>query len=274
VQLPAALRAGAIVLWRTWVEDLPEEAEAITTLALADLIAAAAELRGECEWLVLLDEFGSVMEGNAAQRALGVLGRARSAGGQAIVVTQSAADVPTATGNEAMLESLADNFSAFVVHRQTSAQSREWVAKLMGTRELWQSTDRTGGRGRYAEGSGSRRRIREFRVRPDELKELGVGEAWVWAPGGPDPEQVKVAIPPPLIKRSAADNDLVYRDAGPGQLPGIGEEPAEDQSGHSNVIPMELAAHQGESDSPDAGAEPLDGAAPRRKLGRWDDERL
>ena len=110
------------------------------------MIASAAEVREETEWLVLLDEFGSVMEGNAARRALGILGRARSAGGQAIVVTQSAADVPTATANEALLESLADNFSGFVVHRQTSAESREWVAKLMGTRELWQSTDRTGGR--------------------------------------------------------------------------------------------------------------------------------
>ena len=106
VQLPRAMRAGAIVLWRTWVEDLPDEAEAITALALADIVAAAAELRGETEWMVVLDEFGSVMEGNASRGALGVLGRARSSGGQAIVVTQSAADIPTATGMESLRESL------------------------------------------------------------------------------------------------------------------------------------------------------------------------
>lgn len=219
VQLPAAMRAGAIVLWRTWVEDLPDEAEAITTLALADIIAAAGELQRETEWLVLLDEFGSVMEGNAARRALGLLGRARSAGGQAIVVTQSAADVPTATGNEALLESLADNFSGFVVHRQTSAESREWVAKVMGTRELWQSTDRTGGAGRYAEGTGSRRRVREFLVRPDELKDLGVGQAYVWAPAGPVPELIDVAIPPKLAERGPGSKEPAYAEAGPTVLP-------------------------------------------------------
>ena len=219
VQLPRALRAGAIVLWRTWVEDLPDEAEAITALALADIVAAAKELRGATEWLVLLDEFGSVMEGNASRGALGVLGRARSSGGQAIVVTQSAADIPTATGEESLRESLTDNFSAFVVHRQTSAESREWVSKLLGTRELWQSTDRTGGAGRYAEGAGSRRRVREFLVRPDQLKNLGVGEACVWTAAGPPPELVEVAIPPPLVARPAASKEPAYGDAGPTELP-------------------------------------------------------
>jgi hypothetical protein len=219
VQLPAAMRAGAIVLWRTWVEDLPDEAEAITTLALADMIASATEVREETEWLVLLDEFGSVMAGNAARRALGILGRARSSGGQAIVVTQSAADVPSATSNEALLEALADNFSAFVVHRQTSNESRGWVGNLMGTRELWRSTDRTLAGGRFAEGTGSRRRAREFLVRPDDLRELDVGEAYVWTPGGPIPERVRVAIAPRLAERPEVAVESVYVDAGPSALP-------------------------------------------------------
>ena len=219
VQLPSAMRAGAIVLWRTWVEDLPDEAEAITALALADIVASAAELRGATEWMVVLDEFGSVMEGNASRAALGVLGRARSSGGQAVVVTQSAADIPTATGVESMRESLADNFSGFVVHRQTSDESRGWVAKLAGTRELWQSTDRTGGGGRYADGTGSRRRVREFLVPPDRLRNLGVGEAYVWTAAGPPPELVKVEIPPPLLERPPASKDEVYGDAGATALP-------------------------------------------------------
>ena len=271
VQLPTALRAGAIVLWRTWVEDLPEEAEAITTLALADIIAAAAELRGETEWLVLLDEFGSVMEGNAARRALGMLGRARSAGGQAIVVTQSAADVPSATGNEALRESLADNFSAFVVHRQTSAESREWVSKLMGTRELWASTDRTVGGGR-ADGTGSRRRVREFRVRPDSLKELGVGEAYVWVPNGGRPEKVDVAIPEDLPRRPAVSSDPVYRYAGPRELPPV-EEPKTSESAGAKPTPKEAAGERPPAveQAPAPDGDPIEQP---RELGRFDDDRV
>ncbi len=257
VQLPAALRAGAIVLWRTWVEDIPEEAEAITTLALADAIAAAAEIRGEgIEWLVIVDEFGSVLTGKAARRALGILGRARTAGGQAVIVTQSAADVPTATENPSMLESLSDNFGGFVIHRQTSAESREWVAKLFGTREMWQSTDRTSGGGRFAEGTGSRRRAREFVVRPDELKEVGVGQAYVWAPSGPPPALVDVAIPPRLVERPEPDNEAAYADAGPrtlGEYRGLPSRPRSRRKPTTDSAPgttAPAAADQPESERP------------------------
>jgi hypothetical protein len=129
-------------------------------------------------------------------------------------VTQSAADVPTATENDSMLESLSDNFSGFVIHRQTSAESREWVAKLCGTRALWQSTDRTGGSGLFAEGSGSRRTVHEFIVRPDALKDLSVGQAYVWTPTGPEPSLVNVAMPPRIVERPSVDNEVVYAHAG------------------------------------------------------------
>jgi hypothetical protein len=45
VTLPAAMAAGAVVLWKTHVEDIKEEAETITTLALAD-VGAALSLPG------------------------------------------------------------------------------------------------------------------------------------------------------------------------------------------------------------------------------------
>ena len=108
--------------------------------------------------------------------------------------------------------------------------SREWVAKLLGTRELWQSTDRTGGGGRYAEGTGSRRRVREFLVRPDRLKNLGVGEAYVWTAAGPPPELVEVAIPPPLVARPAASKEPAYGDAGPTELPEYKRAPVADEA--------------------------------------------
>jgi type IV secretory pathway TraG/TraD family ATPase VirD4 len=220
------------------------------------------------------------MEGNAARRALGILGRARSAGGQAIVVTQSAADVPSATGNEALRESLADNFSAFVVHRQTSAQSREWVSRLMGTREIWASTDRTVGGGR-AEGTGSRRRVREYRVRPDSLQELAVGQAYVWVPDAGYPEKVDVAIPEPLPGDRAASSEPAYSDAGPRELPETEAKPtasAESEqtevgsaaSADPNVTSIEAAPSAVERRAE------LDGDVierPRR-VGRSDDERL
>jgi hypothetical protein len=56
-------------------------------------------------------------------------------------------------------------------------ESRDWLAKLMGTTALWQATDQTSGHGLSATGLGSRRRVREFRVGSDTFAELHTGEA-------------------------------------------------------------------------------------------------
>lgn len=208
VTLPAAMAAGAVVLFKTHVEDLKEEAETITTLALADIAAAALTLPAGVEWALLVDEFGSVLQGRAGERAVALMQRARSSRGQIAVSTQSIADIASATGNDQLLASLADNFTGFVLHRQTSPESRDWLAMLLGTRELWQSTDRM--EGIRASGTGSRRRAAEFVVRPDDFKRLGTGEAVVWTTLGPDAKRVSVT-PGPRLDTGATESRSVYR---------------------------------------------------------------
>jgi dihydropteroate synthase len=181
VSVRNALRAGAVVMFRTRADTMPKEAAALTAVALADLHAAAEE--GIGEWTVLLDEFGAVIS-TAADRALAILQRGRSHHGQAVVITQSVADVEALTGANGMLDSLTDNFAAIVAHRQTSPDSRDWLARLMGTRELWQQTSQTDGHGSRHSGRGSARRVHEFRVAPDVFAHLDRGEAVIYTPEG------------------------------------------------------------------------------------------
>jgi hypothetical protein len=209
VTLPRAMAAGAVVLWRTHVEDAKEEAETITTLALADIAAAALTLPPDAQWALLVDEFGSVLQGRAGDFAVALMQRARSSHGQVGVSTQSVLDIASATGNDQLLASLADNFTGFVLHRQTSPESRDWLAMLLGTRELWQSTDRTTGGGARVDGVGTRRRAAEFVVRPDEFKLLRTGEAVVWTTLGPAPEQVRVT-PGPQLRGGPVGSEDVY----------------------------------------------------------------
>ena len=216
--LPAALAEGAVVLLRTWVDDLPDEAKAITTLFLADAAAAALTLDPGREWAALIDEFGGVLSTGAGERALALMQRARSAGGQVAVTTQSISDFAAATGNTALLDAMADNFAGGIFHRQASPESRDWLARLIGTRELWQSTERT--TFARADGTGSRRRVREFLVRPDELRTFTVGEAIIWSALGPAPEQLHVtAAALPATDAPPADTTPVYRACGPTALP-------------------------------------------------------
>jgi hypothetical protein len=179
VSIAAAIRAGAIVLWRTHVDEMPDEARAITAVALADIHASSIHADGK-PWTLMLDEFGAIVQ-TCAPQALALLQRGRTHNGQVHVITQSIADVEALTGQTGLLDSLSDNFAGFVVHRQTSPDSRDWLAKLMGTTALWQSTDQTSGHGMSSTGAGSRRRVREFRVGSDTFAELPLGEALIYS---------------------------------------------------------------------------------------------
>lgn len=179
VSIAAAIREGAIVLWRTHADEMPDESRAITAVVLADIHASAIHADGK-PWTLMLDEFGAIVQ-TCAPQALALLQRGRTHNGQVLVITQSIADVEALTGQKGLLDSLSDNFAGFVVHRQTSPDSRDWLAKLMGTTALWQSTDQTSGHGMNNTGAGSRRRVREFRVGSDTFAELPVGEALIYS---------------------------------------------------------------------------------------------
>ncbi len=184
VRLLDALRERAVVMWRTHADTMPDEAAALSVLALADLHDAAEQ--AGVQWTLLLDEFGAVIK-MAAQRGVAILQRGRSHGGQVIVITQSAADIEALTGQPGLLASLTDNFAGVVAHRQTSPESRDWLAKLMGTRSLWQSTAQTGAHGHTHTGRGSARRVREFRISSDTFGALGPGEAVIYTPIAGEP---------------------------------------------------------------------------------------
>jgi hypothetical protein len=102
-------------------------------------------------------------------------------------------DAEALTQQSGLLASLTDNFSGVVAHRQIAPESRDWLAKLMGTRALWQSTNQTSGHGAAHSGQGSSRRVREFRIGSDVFAELGQGEAVIYTTHGPDPKRGRVA---------------------------------------------------------------------------------
>ncbi len=215
VSLATAIEQRAVVLWRTYVDDMPKEAAMITVLALADMYAAA-QIAGT-PWTLLLDEFGGVMH-IAANRALAMLQRGRSHHGQVIVVTQSAADPEALTGQPGLLASLTDNFTGFAIHRQNAPETRDWLAKLMGTTAIWQSTDQTTAHGAAHSGKGSRRRVRQFRVGADTFAELARGEAIIYSTLGDQPQRahiLRAQLPHAEPKRIGTARAARMRDRSP-----------------------------------------------------------
>jgi hypothetical protein len=168
----------------------PDEAAALSVLALADLHDATEH--ADAPWTLLLDEFGAVVK-MAAARGIAILQRGRSHHGQVVVITQSSADVEALTGQPGLFASLTDNFTGIVAHRQTSPESRDWLAKLMGTRAIWQTTNQTSGHGSQHTGRGSARRVREFRVGSDVFSALTRGEAVIYTPLAGNPQRARIA---------------------------------------------------------------------------------
>ena len=69
-------RWSKVALPLTWIDDLPDEARAITTLSLADAAAAGLMLADGTAWAALIDESAA----SGSERALAAMRRARFAG--------------------------------------------------------------------------------------------------------------------------------------------------------------------------------------------------
>jgi hypothetical protein len=228
------MQQRAVVMWRTHADTMPDEAAALSVLALADLHDAAEQVTAP--WTLLLDEFGAVIK-MAAQRGVGILQRGRSHGGQVVVITQSAADIDALTQQPGLLASLTDNFAGVVAHRQTSPESRDWLAKLMGTRAVWQTTNQTGAHGHTHTGRGSARRVREFRISSDTFGSLTRGEGVIYTPIAGEPARAHIAplvLPPgspsridPAGPQTSCEiivhPDQILRPGGPGANAGLAE---------------------------------------------------
>jgi hypothetical protein len=67
----------------------------------------------------------------------------------------------------------------------------------MGTRSLWQTTNQTTGHGSQHSGSGSARRVREFKIGADVFSTLRRGEAVIYTPIAGEPRSALIQ-PTPL----------------------------------------------------------------------------
>ena len=190
VRLLEALEQRAVVMWRTHADTMPDEAAALSVLALADLHDAAEHTTAQ--WTLLLDEFGAVDQNGRRQgrRDPAARPQPRRAGDRdhpvALPMSKRSPQQP------GLLASLTDNFTGIVAHRQTSPESRDWLAKLMGTRALWQHTNQTAGHGTQHSGRGSARRVREFKIGSDEFAALGRGEAVIYTPLAGEPTRTHI----------------------------------------------------------------------------------
>jgi type IV secretory pathway TraG/TraD family ATPase VirD4 len=158
----------------------PSVATLAGSLALRDLQhAISARPSGVTPALVLLDEF-SVLESDEIKS---LLARARSKRVGVVLSTQSLADL-TAVDLNLKTQTLS-NTATKIIHRLGGDEEPELIASLAGTRTVEEFTHQTirragiTGPRHTPTGTGSARRVEEYNLHPNRLRDLKRGHAAV-----------------------------------------------------------------------------------------------
>jgi conjugal transfer pilus assembly protein TraD len=120
---------------------------------------------------VFIDEAGSIL----FQDFIDLINKARSSGIQIYTAVQSMQDFDALAGGKPFMKQLFECYSNFIFLRQSGPESAEMVSSLFGTylskkeTEVIEDGEKTG--------KGSTREVNEFRVHPDIVKELNIGQA-------------------------------------------------------------------------------------------------
>lgn len=120
---------------------------------------------------VFIDEAGSIL----FQDFIDLVNKARSSGIQIYTAVQSMQDFDSLAGGKPFMKQLFECYSNFIFLRQSGPESAEIVSSLFGTylskkeTDVIEDGDKTG--------KGSTREVNEFRVHPDIVKELNIGQA-------------------------------------------------------------------------------------------------
>lgn len=193
IDLAQALRRRAVVVFSINSDAYPGAAAIIGNLILQDLVGtvgAFRQARERASSVIAVDEFGALL-GEQLGR---LLSTARDVGLPTLLAGQDLAQLRRVSEHfEAEVKA---NVSAVIAHRQSEPDSAEQIARLCGTEEVvtqTQQVDRrqwnwSAGASRNETGTGSQHHERQFRVEPDEVKDLETGEAVVraWNPPGVD----------------------------------------------------------------------------------------
>jgi conjugal transfer pilus assembly protein TraD len=172
LDLLEAVRARSVSYFCLEADRLPLLSRMLAAAIVGDLLTVAAACQTTpVPTLVAIDEFSAIAPDGVAR----LFGRARAAGFSLVVATQELADLRAAAPE--LLEQVLGNVETVIAHRQSVPDSAEMIARIVGTRPAWSSTEQL--THAIPTGRGTRSRSREFAIHPDVIRTLACGSAAV-----------------------------------------------------------------------------------------------
>ena len=215
IDLRSALNGPEVVLFSLHASRYGQLAAQLGTMVVQDLITATGpRLSGAPEQAVVaIDEFSAL----GADHLGGMVARARESRVAVLLVTQEFADLNRAAPG--LRDQVIGNTTVKIVHRQDVPDSAWLVARMAGTRRVWETTYQVSrgwlGGGFGATGRGTRREAERFVIEPSRIASLRAGEAVVIAKAPTTSVRIAWVTPPRAVPAGG-------RAVAPGGLGGVG----------------------------------------------------
>jgi type IV secretory pathway TraG/TraD family ATPase VirD4 len=192
IDLIRAVERRAVVCFGLEADRRPLMAQMLAAAIVQDLITVSAHYQHQpTPTIVLIDEFSAV----CPDRINGLFSRARGAGFSLLLGTQELADLRPPE-NPILEDQVQGNITTLIAHRQVVPASAEKIAEIAGTRGAWITTQRIDSPFATPTDVGTRTRGREFRLHPDQIKQLPSGSAAVIVLGaGAEPRITRMLHP-------------------------------------------------------------------------------
>lgn len=173
IDLINSIENGKIVFFSLDSLRFSEYSRLLGRLIVIDLKTTAARMFGKNRKIyTVFDEFGVF----AGPQVTDFINKSRGAGFHVILSTQELADL-RGDGKTELMEQVLGNTNIKIIHRQDVPSSAELLSSLIGTEDDIHVTYQVSNEG--ATGMGTVKEEKSFIVHPDEIKRLGVGEAFV-----------------------------------------------------------------------------------------------
>lgn len=173
INIESSVANDDVVLFLLNIANYAEDTKRVAQMLISDINATFSDNPGVKKAFLICDEFGSY----ASQALADSVERGRSAGLMSILATQGLESARHT--NEQLINSIITSCSNFFTLSIKNPVDIEMMANIMGTRKTSAITNQidyeTG-----TTGKGSIRRVDEYAVNPQKIRELQALQAWVY----------------------------------------------------------------------------------------------
>lgn len=214
INLKKASHEGQVIVFSLDSSNYPELAALVANLIIQDLKTLSSELRDDPAPMptqIFIDEFSAI----GSENIIGLINKSRDAGMPVTLSTQALGDLRRV--NEAFMDQLLGIINSFIIHRANKDDDAIVYAGLTGLEKKYRfaqtvemTAQRFGGIGKGAGTGGGRvEEYEDYRVSPNEIQELDMGEM-VYLTKAPTAIEKVTVVPEKYVEEMIEDEEETY----------------------------------------------------------------